>query len=483
MNNTYVLLVFAGLFLAVFITFMVTRRTQKRLWQLKFENDQQQFMSEKSILIATLQERLTAFDRERDDLKAELGKRDSKNQNLQVDLMALQNAKAQLETRLEAERENLKKQIELIEDSKKTLLDTFRSLSSESLKSNNQAFIELASQSFEKLNQQSKSELEMRQQQIEMTVKPIKETLEKFDSKLNEVEKTRLEAYSGITEQFNFMKDTQDRLRLETSNLVKALRAPQVRGRWGELQLKRVVEMAGMVDHCDFFEQVSVGDDGARLRPDMIVRLPGNKNIVVDSKAVISSYMESAQAEDEIIKREKLLDHSRHISERVTELSKKSYWDQFENSPEFVVLFLPGESFFSSALEMNPALIEQSVDQKVIIATPTSLIAILKAVAYGWKQTALAENAREISELGKELYKRIGVLSDNFSDLGKKLGQAVDSYNRSLGTLETRVLVSARRFHELKAMSGDAEIENLVPVDKAVRQIQASELLLAEKND
>jgi DNA recombination protein RmuC len=483
MNNIYVLLVSLVIFFACFATFFITRRTQKRLWQLKFENDQQQFMNEKNIFIATLQERVAAFDREREALKAEILQRDDRGVKLQSELMKLQNDKAQLETRLEAERENLKKQIELIEDSKKTLLDTFRALSSESLKSNNQAFIELASQSFEKLNQQSKSELEKRQQQIETTVKPIQETLNKFDLKLNEVERTRLEAYSGITEQFNFMKDTQDRLRLETSNLVKALRAPQVRGRWGELQLKRVVEMAGMLDHCDFFEQVSVGDEGSRLRPDMVVRLPGNKNIVVDSKAVISSYMESAQAEDDVTKREKLLDHSRHISERVTELSKKSYWDQFENSPEFVVLFLPGESFFSSALEINPALIEQSVDQKVIIATPTSLIAILKAVAYGWKQTALAENAREISELGKELYKRISVLSENFSDLGKKLGQAVDSYNRSLGTLESRVLVSARRFHELKAMSGDAEIESLAPIDKAVRQIQATELLLTEKHD
>ncbi len=473
MNSISLFFGFGMLLAGLVIGFFFARR----FWQMKFESVSQVQMNEKQNQVTLLTERLAGIDRERLDLKSEILKRDERFEKSQREWIEIRQEKTQLETRLESEKQNLKQQMLLIEESKKTLLDSFQSLSAESLKSNNQAFIHLASQSFEKLNQQSKSELEKRQEQIEMTVRPIKESLERFDSKINEVEKIRVEAYAGIKEQFIGMKETQEKLKSETANLVKALRAPQVRGRWGELQLRRVVEMAGMLDHCDFFEQVSVGDEGGRLRPDMIVKLPGNKTIVVDSKAVISSYIESSQSEDETVKREKLLDHARHISERVTELSKKSYWDQFENSPEFVVLFLPGEAFFSSALEVNPSLIEQSVDQRVIIATPTTLIALLKAVAYGWKQTSLADNAREISDLGKELYKRISILSENFADLGKKIGGAVDSYNKSLGTLESRVLVTARRFHELKSISGDEEIESLVPVDKAIRGIQAVELL------
>ena len=477
MNSSSIFAIFSVLGLGLIVSYVLIKRTQQKYWQMKFEAEGQTHLNEKQNQITQLTERLLGLERERNELKLELTRRDERFEKNQLEWIQIRNEKTQLETRLEAEKQNLKQQMALIEESKKTLLESFQSLSAESLKSNNQAFIQLASQSFEKLNQQSKSELEKRQEQIEMTVRPIKESLERFDNKINEVEKLRIEAYSGIKEQFIGMKETQEKLKLETSNLVKALRAPQVRGRWGELQLRRVVEMAGMLDHCDFYEQVSVGDESGRLRPDLIVKLPGGKNIVVDSKAVISSYIESSQSEDEAEKREKLMDHSRHISERVTELSKKSYWDQFENSPEFVVLFLPGEAFFSSALEINPSLIEQSVDQKVIIATPTTLIALLKAVAYGWKQTSLAENAREISDLGKELYKRISILSESFADLGKKIGGAVDSYNRSLGTLESRVLVTARRFHELKAMSGDEEIESMVPVDKAVRAIQAVELL------
>ncbi len=483
MSSISIAIAFLTFIAGLLMSFFFTKKAQQKFWQMKFEVQSQLQINEKQNQLTQLTERLAGLERERSDLKCEVLKKDERYEKNQIEWIEIRNEKTQLETRLASEKENLKQQMRLIEDSKKALLESFQSLSAASLKSNNETFIQLASQSFEKLNQQSKSELEKRQEQIEMSVRPIKESLERFDLKINEVEKVRIEAYAGIKEQFFGMKETQEKLKTETANLVKALRAPQVRGRWGELQLRRVVEMAGMLDHCDFYEQVSVGDENGRLRPDLLVKLPGNKSIVVDSKAVISSYIESSQSEDETTKREKLIEHSRHISERVTELSKKSYWDQFENSPEFVVLFLPGEAFFSSALEVNPSLIEQSVDQRVIIATPTTLIALLKAVAYGWKQTSLADNAREISDLGKELYKRISVLSENFSDLGRKIGGAVDSYNKSLGTLESRVLVTARRFHELKAMSGDEEIESLVPVDKAVRAIQAVELLNIQKSN
>ena len=387
---------------------------------------------------------------------------ESEKKSLDEALREASHAKIAAETRLK-----------VVEEDRVQLSDRFKAVAAEALSKSSADFLQLANQSFAKLQASASGDLQHKREQIELTLKPIEQTLQKFDQKIQEVEKERVSAYSGIHEQMQNMKQTQDQLRTETANLVKALRAPQVRGRWGEMQLRRVVEMAGMVDHCDFVEQESTDNEEGRKRPDLVVKLPGGKNIIVDSKAVISSYLEAAQAESEAVKREKLKEHARHIRERVSELSKKSYWDQFENSPEFVVLFLPGEAFFSSALETDPGLIEQSVEQKVIIATPTTLIALLKAVAYGWRQGALAQNARDISELGKELYKRVGDMSEHFADVGKKLTGAVDSYNKSVGSLETRVLVTARKFKELKATDASAEIAMVDPVDKTVRTLQS----------
>ena len=279
------------------------------------------------------------------------------------------------------------------------------------------------------------------------------------------------------------MLETQTQLRSETANLVRALGTPRVRGRWGEIQLKRVVEMAGMLDHCDFYEQQSVSTEEGRLRPDLIVRLPGGKNIVVDAKAPLTGYLEANEATDEPTRRSKLQDHARQIRDHMTALSRKSYWDQFQPAPEFVVLFLPGETFFSAALEQDAALIEQGVEQRVILATPTTLITLLKAVAYGWRQENLAANAREISELGKDLYKRIADMSSHIGDVGSKLGKAVESYNKAVGSLETRVLVSARRFRDLDAAGTEQEIDPVLPVEVAPRQLQASEMALLGDKD
>jgi DNA recombination protein RmuC len=276
------------------------------------------------------------------------------------------------------------------------------------------------------------------------------------------------------------MAEAQGELRQETGNLVKALRAPQTRGRWGELQLKRVVEMAGMLDHCDFFEQESTNTEEGRLRPDMIVKLPGGKNIVVDAKAPLAAYLEALEATDEDEKKRKLADHARQVRDHLKKLGQKSYWEQFQPSPDFVVLFLPGEMFYSAALEADPSLIEAGVDARVILATPTTLIALLRAVAYGWTQQALTENAERISLLGRELYERIATVAEHWSRVGKNLGEAVGAYNKSVASMETRVLVSARKFRDLKVAGDDKEIPDLGPVEALPREVQAQELLAKE---
>ena len=267
--------------------------------------------------------------------------------------------------------------------------------------------------------------------------------------------------------------ETQNHLKDETANLVKALRAPSVRGRWGEIQLKRVVEMAGMVDHCDFYEQQTVDSDDGKLRPDLLIRLPGEKSIIVDAKAPLSAYLESVEVKTEEARAEQLKKHAAQIRTHMNQLSRKSYWDQFQSAPEFVVLFLPGETFFSAALEQDPALIEAGVDQKVILATPTTLIALLRAVAYGWRQESLAKNAKVISELGQELYKRISSMSGKISKVGKGLESAIRSYNETVGTFESRVLVSARKFEELEAAPSGVEIEEVHQVEAVPRKIQS----------
>ncbi|HWN17975.1 MAG TPA: DNA recombination protein RmuC [Gemmatimonadales bacterium] len=353
--------------------------------------------------------------------------------------------------------------------------DTFASLSAEALRQNNQSFLALAQTKLGEFQQSASSDLEKRQKAVDDLVRPIHEALSRVDGKLHEVEKDRIASYSGLVEQVKSMAQSQRALQAETGNLVKALRAPQVRGRWGEIQLRRVVEMAGMVAYCDFVEQGRVESEDGRLQPDLIIRLPGDKTIVVDAKAPLAAYLDASDDTCEDGARDLLLKkHARQVRDHMVKLGGKAYWNQFQPAPDFVVMFLPGETFFSAACQHDPSLIEFGVGEQVIPASPTTLIALLRSVAYGWRQESIARNAQEISKLGRELYERLGSMAEHFEDMRKGLVRAVESYNDAIGSLEGRVLVSARRFRDLGIAGEELPVADTLQLGS--RRLNAPEL-------
>jgi DNA recombination protein RmuC len=405
------------------------------------------------------------------DLASRMEHKDAANAELKTDI-------ARVTEKLEAERTSATEKLGVLDKAQEELTTVFRALSGQALQTNNQMFLDLAAQTLGRFQQDAKGDLERRQQAIQELVAPVKLSLDKLDGRIHDIERLREGAYQTLTTQVRSLAEGQVDLRRETFTLVKALRQPVARGRWGELQLRKVVEMAGMVEYCDFVEQASVNGEDGRLRPDLVVRLPGGLNIVVDAKTPLSAYLEAAETDDDDVRKQRLVDHARQVRDHMTQLGRKSYQEQFDPTPDLVILFLPGEMLFSAALQQDPQLIEFGVGEKVVLATPTTLITLLRTVAYGWKQEALARNAQEISELGRQLHDRISVLAGHWAKVGKNLGEAVGAYNSAVASMETRVLVSARRFRDLKAVPDGREIEVLEPVETIPRTLDVPELEL-----
>ncbi len=368
---------------------------------------------------------------------------------------------AQLETRLELEQKNADLRLSEFEA-------TFANLSTKALHANNQSFIQLAEQTLKRLQAEAKGELDQKGKAVEELIKPIKAALEKTELQIHSIEKERKEAYGSLRQYMDSMIKTQEMLQSETRNLVQALRRPEVRGQWGELTLKRLVELAGMVQHCDFYEQeTSTSDDGA-MRPDMIVRMPDRREIVVDAKTPLDAYLSAIEAADDNQRKQFMQQHASNVRKRVRELATKAYWNQFRNSPDFVILFIPGDQFLSAALEYDPQLLEDALRQQIMLTTPTSLVALLRAVAYGWRQETLAANADKVREVGVDLYRRLEVFAEHLSKLGRSLDSAVGSFNKAVGSFEAKLLPGARKFTEL-GVDGQ-NLEAPTAIEKGLRK-------------
>ncbi|GJL49070.1 DNA recombination protein RmuC [Candidatus Nitrospira salsa] len=383
-------------------------------------------------------------------------------------------AKISAETKYEEATRHLAQQHSLLEETKSTLSNTFRSLAAEALAGNNTGFLTLAEEKFKALREESSNDLEQKKMSIDALVQPLTQLLSTYQQETKALEDKRLRELSTVGEQLRQVALTQSTLHTETAKLVNALRSPQVRGRWGEIALRKTAELAGMSAHCDFIEQKNVTTATGHLRPDMVVKLPAQREVVIDSKVPFSAFLESLEATNEDERNRALSRHAAQVKHHVNQLSSKEYWDQFQASPEFVVLFIPNDSFLAAAAERDPSLIESAISKNIVIATPTTFIALLKAIAYGWKQEQITEDAERISTLGQELSERLGILVDHFLKIGGSLGKAVDAYNASVASLESRVLPTARKFQQLGAGS-KKDIDDLRPIDHIPRTVASTQ--------
>jgi DNA recombination protein RmuC len=377
------------------------------------------------------------------ELRRQVGEHQQEIGRLRAGLEQAQQARVSAETRLESATKHFEEQKRLLDEARTKLADTFKALSADVLKSNSEAFVK----------------------QAEERIKPLKDALEKYEKQVVELEKTRVGAYEGIRVQMKSIGEAHQRLQQETGRLVTALRSPHVRGRWGEITLKRVVEVAGMSPHCDFETQPSTETDEGRRRPDLIVRLPGSRTIVVDAKAPLNDYVNAVETEDDESRQASLRRHAMAVRSHMQSLSNKAYWSQFDSTPDFVVMFLPGESFFSAALEQDRNLIEDGFRDRVILATPTTLIALLRSVAYSWQQQDIVENAREIARTARELFERLGPFTSHFDKVGSGLKQAVGAFNAAMASWQSRVVPAGRRLPELGATAAGAQFPELTAVD------------------
>jgi DNA recombination protein RmuC len=391
--------------------------------------------------------------------------------------LASRPAQARLQAELEKDRAVHAERLKAYHDAEGKLRDAFQALSADALKTNNETFLSLAETRMREARTQATGDIDARKKAIEDLLAPMAKTLEQVDREIKDSERRRVESGAQLMQRIVSLDTAGQGLRDETRRLTDALKRPGVRGRWGELQLKRVVELAGMIEYCDFMEQHTIqGDDDARIRPDVIVRLPGGKQIVIDAKAPLDAYLRALEAPDEIARQSLMTEHARQVRNHIGQLSAKSYFEKVASTPEFVVMFLPGEMFFSAALEHDPSLIECGVEKRVIPASPTTLIALLRAVAYGWQQEAMEENARKISENGRNLYESVRALAGHFQSLGTKLKSSLEAYNDAVGSLEGNVLAKARKFKDLQAANAGDEIKPLEPIDRVPRMLQAAEL-------
>lgn len=382
---------------------------------------------------------------------------------------------ASLSATLEHERAGAAEKLALVEQAQLRLADSFKVLASEALQSNNQAFVALAKSELAQHQLQAREELEKRKVAVDALVKPITDSLTKVDSKIEQLERERVRAQGELFGHLKNVTAQQEQLKRETANLVTALRAPHTRGRWGEMQLRRVCEMAGMLKHCDFYEQQTVTSDDGRLRPDVVVKLPGDKRVVIDAKVPLAAYLDAIESQDEDTRKLHMQSHVRQMRDHIKKLSAKSYWDQFEQTPEFVVMFVD-EAMYRVALDEAPGLIEEAFEQHVLIATPASLLGLLRAVHYGWRQQQIEQSAYEIAELGRELHSRVGRFAGIFAKVGRSLNSSVNAYNEAVGSFDSRVLVTARKLAEHGAASESKELEQPAQIDVVARAVQAAQL-------
>lgn len=376
---------------------------------------------------------------------------------------------------LEAERRVAAERVAAAQADRTRLNEQFRALAADALRANSEQFMVVAEERLKRSQEAGAAELSQREDAVKQLVEPLTRTLDQVKNEVLTAERARLQAQSALAEQLRGMRESSDLLRSETTHLVTALRSSQVRGRWGEIQLRRVVEAAGMVEHVDFVEQSQVRTDDGRLRPDMLVQLAGGKNVVIDAKVAFLGYLDAVQAQDDTVRAERMAAHARHMRKHIDDLAAKEYWEQFSPAPEFVVMFVPAEAFLHTALQVDPTLIEHAMEHNVVLATPMTLVAMLRTIAYAWRQDALAANAQQVLTLGRELHGRLSTLGGHVGRLGRQLDGAVRSYNETVSSLESRVLVSARRLAELKVT--DAELEPPAQIDRAARQLQAPELV------